>query len=121
MVPGFAVDDYLFDPMGYSFNAIKDEYYSTLHVTPQREGSYTSFETNYRLERSEARATVSRLLDFFQPARCDVLLFQGNLDLRSVNNGFRVTAAQSVTLKCGYACEYAHIEREVAQRSKPSL
>ena len=120
MVPGFVIDDHLFDPMGYSFNAIKDEHYSTLHVTPQKEGSYTSFETNYRLKLSDAKATVLRLLDFFRPARSDVLLFQGSLDLRSMGNGFLVASAQSVKLGCGYTCEYAHIEKELVQRSKPS-
>jgi S-adenosylmethionine decarboxylase len=120
MVPGFVIDDHLFDPMGYSFNALKDEHYSTLHVTPQKEGSYTSFETNYRLERSGASATVSRLLDFFQPARSDVLLFQGSLDLGSMRSGFRVTSVQPVKLSCGYGCEYAHIEKKPVRRSKPS-
>jgi S-adenosylmethionine decarboxylase len=120
MLPGFLVDDHLFDPMGYSFNAIKDEHYSTLHVTPQRKGSYTSFETNYPLGASEVKTTVFRLLEFFRPARCDVLLFQSVLDLGGLTNGFRLTSTQSVKLSSGYACEYAHIERELARRRNPS-
>jgi len=120
MFRGFLVDDHLFDPMGYSFNGIKGEHYSTLHVTPQRKGSYTSFETNYRVETSEVKTTVSRLLDFFRPARSDVLLFQSALDLGGLKNGFRVTSTQSLKLICGYACQYAHIEREPVRRSNPS-
>jgi len=120
MLPGFQVDDHLFDPMGYSFNAVNDKHYSTLHVTPQRKGSYTSFETNYRVETTEVETTVSRLLDFFRPARSDVLVFQSGLDLGDLKNGFRVTSAQSATLGCGYVCEYAHIERELVRRRNPS-
>jgi S-adenosylmethionine decarboxylase len=116
MFPAFQIDDHLFDPMGYSFNAIKDDFYATLHVTPQRKGSYTSFETNYRVETSGVRATVSHLLGFFRPARCDVLVFQSGLDLGGLENGFRVASTQAVTLGCGYACSYAHIDREFVRR-----
>ncbi len=116
MLPGFLVDDHLFDPLGYSFNAVKGEYYTTLHVTPQRKGSYTSFETNHDLDESRMKATISCLLDFFRPERVDVLLFQHRLDLAHLADPFQVTMTQSVRLGCGYTVEYAHIEREVARR-----
>jgi S-adenosylmethionine decarboxylase len=116
MLPEFLLDDYLFEPAGYSFNAIKGEFYTTLHVTPQRKGSYTSFETNYRLDAPDAQRVVSRVLGSFRPARCDVLLFQSQLDLGGLTDGFRVTTTQSMTLGCGYAVAYAHVERELARR-----
>jgi len=46
ILPGFQVGDYLFEPMGYSLNAIRGAKYYTIHVTPQKNGSYVSFETN---------------------------------------------------------------------------
>lgn len=116
MLPGFLVDDHLFDPMGYSFNAVMGEYYTTLHVTPQRKGSYTSFETNHHLDGPDIEATISRLLDFFLPARVDVLLFQKQLALGGLDGRFQVTARQSARLGCGYEVEYAHVEREAARR-----
>lgn len=116
MLPGFLVDDHLFDPVGYSFNAVMGEYYTTLHVTPQQKGSYTSFETNHHLDGPEMDATISRLLDFFVPARVDVLLFQKRLALGGLDGRFQVTARQSAKLGCGYEVEYAHIERETARR-----
>ena len=73
MGPGFQVDDHLFEPMGYSLNAIRGVEYYTIHVTPQKIGSYVSFETNC----VEGDATaVNRVLDLFKPQSCDVLLFQ---------------------------------------------
>ena len=44
-----SIDDYLFQPKGYSLNGIdgKDLYY-TVHATPQEPGFYVSFETNVR-------------------------------------------------------------------------
>ena len=116
MLPGFLIDDYLFEPMGYSLNAVKGEYYTTLHVTPQRKGSYTSFETNCDMDQAGIAMTLSRLLDFFVPGRVDVLLFQHRLDLGHLADPFRVTSTQSARLGCGYTVDYAHIEREAARR-----
>lgn len=116
MFPGFLFDDHLFDPAGYSFNAVMGEFYTTLHVTPQRKGSYTSFETNYRMGVEEVDLVVSRVLGFFRPARSDVLLFQSPLDLGGLADGFRVTSTQSIKMGCGYAVSYAHIEGELAGR-----
>ncbi len=121
MFPGFLFDDHLFDPTGYSFNGVKGEYYSTLHVTPQRKGSYTSFETNYELDGPEVGALMSRVINFFQPARSDVLLFQSSLDLPDLPDGFRATPVRQMQLGCGYKVSYAHIEREIARGKIPSI
>ncbi len=103
-------DEHRFAPAGYSFNAIGGKTYATLHVTPQTEGSYVSFETNRPCDSRETRIIVSRLLEFFKPARSDLLLFQGTIELESINSGFRVTASESRELACGYSVKYAHIE-----------
>lgn len=46
LLPGFSVDEHLFEPEGYSLNALRGDDYYTVHVTPQQVGSYASFETN---------------------------------------------------------------------------
>ncbi len=43
ILPGFVIDSFLFDPMGYSLNAVNGSSYFTVHVTPQGPGSYASF------------------------------------------------------------------------------
>lgn len=116
MTPGFLVDDHLFDPMGYSLNAVSGESYTTLHVTPQKRGSYTSFETNHNLDGPALAATVTRMLGFFAPRRADVLLFQKPLVLEGLPEDLRVVSTQSAGLSCGYQVEYAHIERESPRR-----
>ena len=40
------VDDWAFEPCGYSMNALRGDYYYTVHVTPESGYSYASFETN---------------------------------------------------------------------------
>lgn len=44
ILPDFQVCDSAFDPCGYSMNAIEDQAYSTIHVTPEENCSYASFE-----------------------------------------------------------------------------
>ena len=43
----FTFDDFVFSPTGYSLNGIWQDFYITLHITPQKNFSYISFETNY--------------------------------------------------------------------------
>ncbi len=49
LLPGFSIDDHQFKPFGYSLNAIKQDKYVTIHVTPQATSSYVSFESNLDL------------------------------------------------------------------------
>ncbi len=72
---GFEVDDYLFDPCGYSLNAIRGSEYYTIHVTPQEEGAYVSFETNVRIDHNYL-PTLKRVIETFQPESFDVIVFR---------------------------------------------
>lgn len=46
LLPGVKVDDWAFEPCGYSMNGLRDGFYYTIHVTPESGFSYASFETN---------------------------------------------------------------------------
>lgn len=88
ILPGFEVDDHLFEPEGYSLNAINGPEYYTIHVTPQEIGSYVSFETNHRF-RGDLEGTVRTVLGIFEPRSCDILFF-------------RPAAARSEPIRCDY-------------------
>jgi len=45
-LPGVVIDDWAFEPCGYSMNGIRDGFYCTVHVTPEMDFSYASFESN---------------------------------------------------------------------------
>lgn len=68
---GFVVDDHFFSPRGYSANGVRGDRYWTLHVTPEVEGSYASFETNL----PPAEELLAPLLSAFSPAAHEVTLF----------------------------------------------
>jgi len=67
--PGLQIDDYNFDPCGYSLNAIDKEYYWCVHITPEAQYSYLSFETNH----PSAPDIYQKLQDFYSPEKAIVL------------------------------------------------
>ena len=71
LLPGFTLDDYAFEPAGYSLNALDGGIYYTLHVTPEQLGSYVSFETNADF-RADPDALVRRVVETFRPEAFDV-------------------------------------------------
>lgn len=65
------VDAFNFDPCGYSMNAVAPcGGYYTIHVTPEDEGSYVSFEAT--VNESVAAHVVAAVVRTFQPGRLTV-------------------------------------------------
>jgi len=66
LFPKSCISSYLFKPCGYSVNGLmkKDEYF-TIHVTPEPDFSYASFETNANL--ASYSPLIARVLDIFEP------------------------------------------------------
>jgi len=72
LYPDMARDSHLFSPHGYSVNAVAGTSYHTVHVTPQPQNSYASFETN-RYE-PDYSGTIRQVVSIFKPRRLMVLL-----------------------------------------------
>ena len=70
LIPGFELDDFIFNPFGYSLNAIKGKDYLTIHITPQADSSYVSFESNMNLIR-----LAPAILAILAPNSFDLLTF----------------------------------------------
>lgn len=77
LVPGATIDEASFSPCGYSMNAILHDAYSTIHVTPEPQCSYASFETNTTL-RAYA-PLVRNTLNVFRPKRFVLTMFADDL------------------------------------------
>mmetsp|Transcript_5130 Transcript_5130/g.7093 ORF Transcript_5130/g.7093 Transcript_5130/m.7093 type:complete len:401 (-) Transcript_5130:36-1238(-) len=67
LVPGAVIDDCAFEPCGYSMNAILFDSYATMHVTPEEECSYASFETNQCLR--SYNSLIKNVISIFKPKR----------------------------------------------------
>jgi len=73
LLPRATIDDFVFDPCGYSMNGLEGPTYYTIHVTPEEECSFISFETNAK--KSDYSAFLFDLLQTFKPGRFSVMLF----------------------------------------------
>ncbi|MCF8060141.1 MAG: adenosylmethionine decarboxylase [Bacteriovoracaceae bacterium] len=74
LLPNFELDDFVFQPYGYSLNGIRGEDYFTVHVTPQETSPYISFETNLRIcEKSQV--LLHQILEILRPFSFDVMTF----------------------------------------------
>lgn len=113
---GFEVDDFAFDPCGYSLNALNGKDYYTIHVTPEEQGSYVSFETNYNLSGS-IESTLNRVLEVFQPNAFDVIVFrpknQAWQDHAVTVCGYNKKTTVKQTLQCGYDVSYTYHYKKI--------
>jgi S-adenosylmethionine decarboxylase len=64
------IDAHLFEPCGFSSNALDGEVYYTIHITPQKECSYVSFEANIKLD---DHSLVDKVVKYFNPRTFTVL------------------------------------------------
>ncbi len=72
LYPDAQTDAYLFAPVGYSVNGIQGGNYFTIHVTPQSECSYASFETT--ISDQSLCGLLRQIIEIFDPSRFSVIL-----------------------------------------------
>jgi hypothetical protein len=61
LLPGAAIDDYVFEPCGYSMNGVDGAAFTTIHVTPEEGFSYASVELcGYAAAALDASAMVAQ-------------------------------------------------------------
>jgi len=81
LLPDMKIDDYLFDPCGYSMNGVLQNEqedcglgeYMTIHITPEPQCSYVSFESN--IPASSYLDIVQRVLNTFKPGKFILTIF----------------------------------------------
>jgi S-adenosylmethionine decarboxylase len=87
--PEAKIDSYLFTPCGYSANGVVPStgesgsaHYFTVHVTPEPQCSYASFETNVPARQTgrETRDIVVQVVNIFKPGRFSVTIFEAKTD-----------------------------------------
>ncbi|KAF8365564.1 smd-1 [Pristionchus pacificus] len=122
MPAGTEIHEELFDPCGYSMNALvsNSDKYATIHVTPEAAFSYASFETNQ--DHVCLFAQTKRVLECFQPHKFLLTIFsnehsesakatQQQLWEREML-GYRRTSVQFVRLETEEQLVYAHYVRK---------
>ena len=92
--PDARIDAYLFTPCGFSANGVipapyngKGTHYFTVHVTPEPQCSFASFETNVPSRQSgrETAEVVEQVVSIFKPGRFSVTLFEAKADVTVID------------------------------------
>ena len=81
LVHNMKIDDYLFHPCGYSMNGVllneSEDYglgeYVTIHITPEQQFSYVSFESN--VPAASYLSIVTNVLNTFNPGQFILTIF----------------------------------------------
>jgi S-adenosylmethionine decarboxylase len=63
------IDDYIFEPQGYSLNGCHNEEYITVHCTPNKECSYISIEYKGNIEKE----IFQEIINILQPKRLGLI------------------------------------------------
>jgi hypothetical protein len=70
LVPSADIDDYVFEPCGYSMNGIAGGGFITIHITPEDGFSYASVEVSgFDPTAYDPADMVSRILSIFKPGK----------------------------------------------------
>jgi S-adenosylmethionine decarboxylase len=111
ILEGFEVDDHVFEPFGYSLNAINGDNYYTIHVTPHDSGPYVSFETNIRTN-CDYDDVIKKVLGIFKPMSYDIV-FHSPAEAEDIKvNGEIKRSFVRQKLSCGYHVQFVHFFNE---------
>lgn len=121
-LPGFEVDDHTFSPQGYSLNAIKEQYYYSIHVTPNSP-SYSSFETNYpcvnKDNKSYFKDIIENLTAVFQPKSFNTLIFRNIATEKNIKlQNYKQTSSEYKALGSGYEAYFYNFESKKEENYK---
>ncbi len=112
ILPGFEYDEHVFQPGGYSLNAIRSDQYLAIHVTPDEISSYASLETNYRFDDGELSDITRNVVQIFRPRSHDLIVWtHGDRALNVDEHGYRLKAHVAQELTCGYKVHFLNFYR----------
>jgi S-adenosylmethionine decarboxylase len=115
ILPDFEIDDYAFSPFGYSLNALKGSRYYTIHVTPQKESPYVSFETNVT-ETGHVEQALTMVLEVFRPKNFDVVFFDSEGRDEIINlPGYQRRTYVRHQITPGFVCQFTHFAEPQAR------
>mmetsp|Transcript_11366 Transcript_11366/g.13015 ORF Transcript_11366/g.13015 Transcript_11366/m.13015 type:complete len:368 (+) Transcript_11366:281-1384(+) len=123
LIPNADIDDAMFEPCGYSMNALEGEAFHTIHITPEDECCYASYETNLRTKSYDQ--LLQNVLRTFKPKRFTVTFFADAAALGTITTSptkmerievagstdtvsFNRTAHSNTSFKTDYVCQMSN-------------
>ena len=101
----FDVQDFSFQPFGYSLNAIKGDKYFTLHVSPHERASFASLETNFTEFGADKLLEAS--FSLFKPQALQLLAYSPHKEFEvSSSQNFKLNAEAKKRLGNGFSLQF---------------
>lgn len=127
--PNAIIDDYVFEPCGYSMNGIDGTGLITIHITPEPGFSYASVEVSgFAEDVTCPNLLLESAIKIFRPGKVSMALSVDNASkgthmLASVPGGYGVPHMTAQRLECGGAITYYNIvfNRKSAPSSPTSI
>ncbi|GLC45172.1 hypothetical protein PLESTB_000427700 [Pleodorina starrii] len=129
--PRAQIDDYVFEPCGYSMNGIDGTGLITIHVTPEAHQSYASVEFSGFGEDlvKNPGELLSKVAKIFQPGKVSVTLSVDKVDLDAaawgtsvgaIPAGYGLQGAASQVSPCGGKVAYFTLAEKLAAPGSPT-
>lgn len=104
LIPGSTIDEQLFEPCGYSMNSFRGPHYSTIHITPEEDFSYVSFEANVPVASYDK--LVAAVLEIFRPGRFVLSVFADRSAICGPSSDAVSTRIEQYNLNCKTTCDF---------------
>jgi len=125
--PEAKIDSYLFTPCGFSANGVvpapegssssatKGTHYFTVHVTPEPQCSYASFETNVPTRQTgrETADFVEQVVRIFKPGRFSVTFFEAKPPAAAIHHDASLAHASARSARMEALKGYRRVDRIV--------
>uniref|UniRef100_A0A7S0R6E5 S-adenosylmethionine decarboxylase proenzyme n=1 Tax=Chlamydomonas leiostraca TaxID=1034604 RepID=A0A7S0R6E5_9CHLO len=128
--PGAVIDDYVFEPCGYSMNGIDRSGFITIHVTPEMGFSYASVEISGHLDDMvDPDGLIAAAINIFNPGKMSVAMSVDHVNadgatswgaVQSLPSGYMPQGATVQRLACGGRVAYYTLGTAVAAKSPDS-
>lgn len=109
LCPGAVIDARAFEPCGYSMNAILFRSYTTIHITPESQSSYASFETNQKV--GSYKSLISNVIRTFRPKRFVLTLMADEGGLKLVKENPLADSAKDAKISVPASKEQSKVVR----------
>jgi len=119
VIEGLEIDDFLFEPFGYSMNGLRGDDYVTIHITPQDTSPYISFETDLGMEENKS-LILNHLLKVFKPKSFDIITFNTTNEFDLFDRYVKASACNE-QLECGYTVEFDYYYKSSLEIEKPFI
>ncbi|GFS10272.1 S-adenosylmethionine decarboxylase proenzyme [Elysia marginata] len=122
IIPGIKIDDFLFDPCGYSMNGIlPGGFYITIHVTPEPHCSYVSFESN--VPQASYEGLIQKVLKVFNPGKFLMTVFanSGSIAHGSLKQLEKIDCLEGYRRNDHQFCSFKNYYLTYTQFSRPVI